>query len=69
MALLGIGVTGAAATTLTVVLAGLVFASVVAGATVAASITRRRRSQGACTGAPAPPGPVPVELGFRPEES
>jgi membrane protein implicated in regulation of membrane protease activity len=67
MALLGIGVTGAAATALTAAFAGVVFAVVVAAATVAAVLVRRWRARAdACsTGAP---GPVAVELGRRPDE-
>jgi hypothetical protein len=66
MALLGIGVTGAAATALIAAFAGAVFAVVVAATTVAAVIVRRRRSLAdACT--PGPPGAVPVELGRRPD--
>ena len=67
MALLGIGVTGAAATALTAALAGAVFALVVAAATLAAVVVRRRRMQaGACS--TDAPGPVPVELRRRPDE-
>ena len=64
MALVGIGVTGAAATAVTAAFAGVVFAVVVAAATVAAVVLRRRRDRaGDCsTGAP---GPVLVELGRR----
>ena len=68
MTLLGIGVTGAAATALTAAFAGAVFAVVVAAATVAAVVVRRRRrvrAAGCSTGAP---GPVPVELGRRPDQ-
>jgi hypothetical protein len=67
MALVGIGVTGAAATALTAAFAGLVFAIVVAAATLAAIVVRRRRSRaGACsTDGPGPVGPVSVELGSR----
>jgi hypothetical protein len=67
MALVGIGVTGAAATALTAAFAGVVFAVVVATATVAAVVVRRRRARvDACsTGAP---GPVPIELGPRPDQ-
>ena len=66
LALLGIGLTGAAATAFTVAFAGLVFGIVVAMATVAAVVVRRRRARtAACsTGAP---GPVPVQLGGRPD--
>jgi hypothetical protein len=53
LTLLGIGVTGAAATALTLTFAGLVFGVVVAGATIAAIVVRRRRQarRGACGGA------------------
>jgi hypothetical protein len=66
MTLRGIGVTGAAATALTAPFAGAVFAVVVAAATIAAVVVRRRRTRAGArsTGAP---GPVPVELGRRPE--
>ena len=65
MTLLGIGVTGAAASALTAAFAGAVFAVVVAATTVAAVVVRRRRSRaGACS--TDSPGPVPVELGRRP---
>jgi hypothetical protein len=68
MALLGIGVTGAAATALTAAFAGVVFALVVGAATVAAVLARRRRAQvDAC--APGARGPVSVELGRRPSSS
>ena len=66
MTLLGIGVIGAAATALTAAFAAAVFAVVVVAATVAAVVVRRRTRAGACsTGAP---GPVPVELGQRPDQ-
>jgi uncharacterized protein (DUF58 family) len=67
LTLLGIGVTGAAATALTAAFAGAVFAVVVAAATVAAVVVRRRRTRaGACsTGTP---GPVTVELRRRPDQ-
>ena len=67
MALLGIGVTGAAATALTAPFAGVVFALVVAAATVAAIVVRRRRARAAACSTDAP-GPVPVELGRRPDQ-
>jgi hypothetical protein len=61
LALVGIGVTGAAATALTAAFAGLVFAVVVAVATVAGVVIRRRRAPvNAC--ATAAPGPVQVEF-------
>jgi hypothetical protein len=67
MALLGIGVTGAAATALTAAFAGVVFALVVAAATVAAIVVRRRRARAAACSTDAT-GPVPVELGHRPDQ-
>jgi hypothetical protein len=70
MTLLGIGLTGAAATALTLAFAGIVFGVVVAVATVAAVVHRRRqaaRNAGATAGADA--GPVAVELlSTRPAE-
>ena len=66
-ALLGIGLTGAAATAFTVAFAGVVFALVVAGATVAAVLLRRRRAQRSACGRSGAAGPVPVELGRRPD--
>jgi hypothetical protein len=72
LTLLGIGLTGAAATAFTVVLAGLAFGAVVATGTVAAVVVRRRqtrRSACADTSAPGFAGLVPVELlGMRPEQ-
>ena len=71
LTLLGIGLTGAAATAFAAVFAGLVFGLVVAVATVAAVVVRRRRSRpAACspTATPRASGPVPVELGTRPEQ-
>jgi hypothetical protein len=62
MALLGIGVTGAAATALIAAFAGLVFAFVVAAAIVTA--VRRRSRQDSC--ATEAPGPVSIELDPRP---
>lgn len=57
LTLLGIGLTGAAATAFTVAFAGLAFGVVVAAATVAAIVARRgRRRAQACSTAPA--GPV-----------
>lgn len=54
LTLLGIGVTGAAATALTVTFAGVVFGLVVAVATIAAIVARRRqaRRSGCGDGAP-----------------
>jgi hypothetical protein len=67
MSLLGIALTGAAATAFTAAFAGLAFALVVASVTVAAVVVRRRRTARAtCPPAPAA-GPVPVELGQRPD--
>ena len=65
MSLLGIALTGAAATAFTAAFAGLAFALVVASVTVAAIVVRRRRA--AHTACPPDPagGPVPVELGRR----
>jgi hypothetical protein len=66
MAVVGIGVTGAAATALTAAFAGLVFAAVVAVATVTAVVMHRRRVRaGAC--APLAPGPVSLEIGRHPD--
>src|SRR4051794_41443791 len=67
MTLLGIGVTGAAATALTAAFAGAVFAVVVAAATLAAVVVRRRRTRAGAysTGAPRS---VPVELRRRPDQ-
>ena len=64
LTLLGIGVTGAAATALTLTFAGLVFGVVVAVATIAAVVIRRRPArQSVCGDAAAgETGPVPVEL-------
>ena len=64
LTLLGIGVTGAAATALTLTFAGLVFGVVVAVATISAVVIRRRRArQSVCGDAAAgETGPVPVEL-------
>jgi len=71
LTLLGIGLTGAAATAFTVAFAGLVFGIVVAVASVAAVVVRRRRSNGsrcADDGSSSAAGPVPVQLlGARPE--
>jgi hypothetical protein len=67
MSLLGIALTGAAATAFTAAFAGLAFALVIASVTVAAVVVRRRRA----ARTPCPPGqaagPVPVELGRRPD--
>jgi hypothetical protein len=71
LALLGIGLTGAAATAFAALFAGLVFGLVVAVATVAAVVVRRRRSRlAACspTATPGAIGPVPIELGTRPDQ-
>jgi hypothetical protein len=65
LALLGMGLTGAAATVFTVAFAGAVFGIVVASATVAAVLVRRRRARRtACwpAASQASAGPVPVEL-------
>jgi len=64
LAVLGIGLTGAAATAFTVVFAGLVFGVVVAVATIAAVVLRRRRTRRTASDIPAPTvvGPVSVEL-------
>jgi DNA-binding transcriptional MerR regulator len=63
--LLGVGVTGAAATALTLTFAGLVFGVVVALATVAAIVARRRQARRSTCGDGAAgevTGPVPVQL-------
>ena len=66
-ALVGIGLTGVAATAFALAFAGVVFAVVVALATVGAVVLRRRQGdRHAC--APSA-GPVPVELGSRPDGS
>jgi hypothetical protein len=65
MTLLGIGLTGAAATAFTVAFAGIVFGVVVAAATVATVLYRRRQPRGtacASAGTDTAAGPVPVEL-------
>ena len=65
LTLLGIGVTGAAATALTLTFAGLVFGVVVAIATVAAIVVRRRQARRRACGdgtAGAAAGPVAVQL-------
>jgi hypothetical protein len=64
LTLLGIGVTGAAATALTLTFAGLVFGVVVAAATIAAIVVRRRKARRSACGdaAAGETGPVPVEL-------
>jgi uncharacterized protein (DUF58 family) len=65
LTLLGIGVTGAAATALTMAFAGVVFGLVVAVATIAAIVVRRRqaRRSGCGDGAPGEvTGPVAVQL-------
>ena len=70
LAVLGIGLTGAAATAFTVAFAGLVFGVVVAVATTAAVVVRRRRTRrGACdTSTSAAVGLEPMEwLSSRPE--
>jgi hypothetical protein len=67
MSLLGIALTGAAATAFTAAFAGLAFALAIASVTVAAVVVRRRRAAHiACLPAPTA-GPVPVELGRRPD--
>jgi hypothetical protein len=67
MALVGIGVTGVAATALAATFAGLVFAVVVAMATLTAVVLRRQRAR-VTTCATAAPGPVPVEFGRLPDQ-
>jgi hypothetical protein len=63
MTLLCIGLTGAAATAFTLAFAGIVFAVVVAIATVATVLYRRRQAQrNACTPTGPDADPVPVEL-------
>ena len=65
LTLLGIGVTGAAATALTLTFAGLVFGVVVAVATVAAIVVRRRQARRSTCGdgvAGEVTGPVSVQL-------
>jgi hypothetical protein len=67
MSLLGLALTGAAATAFTAAFAGFTFALVVASVTVAAVVARRRRvPHAACPPAPAA-GPVPVELRRQPD--
>jgi hypothetical protein len=61
LALLGIAGVGTAATIATAAFAGIVFALVVAGATVLAVVQRKRRSQPA--GAACMPVPVTIDLG------
>jgi heme/copper-type cytochrome/quinol oxidase subunit 2 len=69
MTLLGIGLTGAAATAFTLAFAGVVFGVVVAVATIAAVLYRRRQGRTACAPAGTHAGPVPVEpFGSRPEQ-
>ena len=58
---LGLGLTGAAATVFALAFAGVVLAVVVAGVTLATVLVRRRHRAGA------PRGPVPIELGTRPD--
>lgn len=67
LSLLGIALTGAAATAFTAAFAGLAFALVAGSVTLAAVVGHRRR--GAHTACPPGPsgGPVPVELGPRPD--
>jgi hypothetical protein len=65
LTLLGIGVTGAAATALTLAFAGLVFGVVVAVATIAAIVVRRRQARRSACGDGAAgevTGPVSVQL-------
>ena len=65
LTLLGIGVTGAAATVLTAAVAGVVFGVVVAVATIAAIVARRRQARHRASGDGAKGeaiGPVPVQL-------
>jgi hypothetical protein len=71
LTVLGIGLSGAAATAFTVAFAGLVFGIVVAVATVAAVALRRRQGEpGQCPDSGAPvTGPTPVQLlRSRPEQ-
>jgi hypothetical protein len=71
LTVLGIGLTGAAATAFTAAFAGLVFGIVVAVATLAAVAVRRRHSGVAhCSNTAAPAmGPMPVQLlRSRPEQ-
>jgi hypothetical protein len=69
MSLLGIALTGAAATAFTAVFAGLIFALVIVSVTVAAVMVRRRRqAHAACEPAMAA-GPVALELERRPDPS
>jgi hypothetical protein len=70
LTLLGIGVTGAAAAGLTAAFAGLVFGLVVAVATAAAVVVRRRQARLAvCSiSAPRAVGPVHVRLESRAHE-
>jgi hypothetical protein len=67
LTLLGIGVSGAAAAGLAAVFAGVVFGLVVAGATVAAVVVGRRRARSDARVVDPAPGPVPIELGQRPD--
>jgi hypothetical protein len=67
MGLLGIALTGAAATAFTAAFAGLAFALVVASVTVAAVVVRRRRAAGTACPPASAAGPVSVELGRRPD--
>jgi hypothetical protein len=68
LTLLGLGLTGAAAAAFAAAFAGIVFGLVVAVATVAAVVTRRRQARPVACPDGAPPGPVHVELGSRPDE-
>ena len=66
LALLGIGLTGAAATAFTAAFAGLVYGVVVAAAGVAAVLVRRRRARRTACSPGQAAGPVLVELGPPP---
>jgi hypothetical protein len=73
MTLMGIGLTGAAATAFTLAFAGIVFGVVVALATVAAVLYRRRQAQRSACAAPGDhdstgAGPVPIKLRATPED-
>jgi hypothetical protein len=67
LTLLGIGVTGAAAMGLAAAFAGVVFAVVVAGATIAAVLLGRRQARPDACAVNSVPAAVSIELGQRPE--
>jgi hypothetical protein len=69
LTLLGLGLTGAAATAFAVAFAGMVFGLVVAIATVTAGVTLRRRGRSTASPDHVPAGPVHVELTARPDAS